>query len=121
MLSKSVGIFYKLKQNIPTKVLVSLYYSLFYPYICYGNLIWGKTYHVHISRLKLTQKIILRINSRADYRAHTIPLFYENKILKFTEVGTFLCTCAAFTRYPNSTIQTVSHRYETRGSNQALH
>ena len=62
---KTIGIFYKLKQNsAPKKVMISMYYSLIYPCLVYGNLVWDKTYHFHINQLKLLQKKIIRmINS----------------------------------------------------------
>ena len=40
-LSKSVGIIYKLRDFVPHRTLINLYYSLVYPYLLYANLIWG--------------------------------------------------------------------------------
>ena len=37
--SRSVGIFCKWKDIVPSKMLVNLYYSLVYPYLIYGNLL----------------------------------------------------------------------------------
>ena len=41
--SKSIGIFYKLKDYLPLQSMISLYYSLIYPYFSYGILVWGGT------------------------------------------------------------------------------
>ena len=37
--SKAVGIICKLREYVPTDVLLRLYYSIAYPYILYGNLV----------------------------------------------------------------------------------
>ena len=57
--SKAVGLLYKLRDYIPQDVMLSLYYSLAFPYILYGNLVWGGTYEVHLQSLVLKQKNLL--------------------------------------------------------------
>ena len=54
--SKAVGIMYKLREYVSSDVMVNLYYSLAYPYIIYGNLVWGGTYDVHLHPLIVMQK-----------------------------------------------------------------
>ena len=62
------------KQNgTPKTIWISMYYSSFYPYLVYGNLSWGKNFH--IIKLKLLQKQIMRIKSGAEFYSHTNPLF----------------------------------------------
>ena len=48
-IAKSVGIFYKLKLILLEKHLISLYYSLDYPYFLYCNAVWGSTNHTHVN------------------------------------------------------------------------
>lgn len=55
-LSKSVGIFYKLRDCVPEHVLVKLYYSFVYPYLIYCNAIWGAASNIHINQLTLIKK-----------------------------------------------------------------
>ena len=40
-ISKTIGIIYKLKELVSQKILISLYYSLAYPYLLYANVVWG--------------------------------------------------------------------------------
>ena len=54
--SKTVGIFHKLKFFIPSDVLKILYYSLVYPHFTYGVALWGDTYKVHLHPLKFCKK-----------------------------------------------------------------
>ena len=55
-ISKTIGIFYKLRNCSPKTALISLYYNLIYPYLMYGNLIWGNAYKDQFSRILLLQK-----------------------------------------------------------------
>ena len=89
-LSRSIGILYKLKPVLPCCTLLSLYYSLIYPYIIYCNEVWGGTSGCHLNRLIVLQKRAVRIITGADYLAHTAPLFAKTKILKINDVHTYL-------------------------------
>ena len=44
-ISRSIGIISKSRFFISQTSLFMLYYSLVYPYLYYGNIIWGSTYH----------------------------------------------------------------------------
>ena len=44
-LSRNVSIIMKLKHFLPTPALLMLYYSIVYPHIWYGIIIWGSTYN----------------------------------------------------------------------------
>ena len=74
---------------------MKLYYSLVYPYLYYGNIIWGSTYASNLNRLKVLQKRIVRIITNSSYDAHTAPLFYSYSLLNldnihFLQVGIFM-------------------------------
>ena len=62
--SRSIGIMYKLKPFFPLCILKNIYYSLIYPYLIYGNLIWGGTYKIHLEPLFVLQKRAVRILSK---------------------------------------------------------
>ena len=40
-LSRSIGIFYKIRHLVPFEILKSLYYSLFYFFVSYGIAVWA--------------------------------------------------------------------------------
>ena len=115
-LSKTVGIMYKIGKNIPLAVRINLYYSLFYPYLIYCNLVWGGAAKTNLNPIVLLQKKIVRIICGAEYLAHTNILFYQTKILKFQDVHKFLL-CLYF--HKNSYLfSTHSHNYATRNRDQ---
>ena len=55
-ISKSTGILYQLRKYLPTETLLSVYYSLIYPYFNYGVMIWGGTSASLLKPLEVMQK-----------------------------------------------------------------
>ena len=47
-LSKTVGIFSKLRYYVNVDILIMLYYSLIYPFLTYGIQVWGLTYPTYL-------------------------------------------------------------------------
>ena len=75
-LSKTVGIFSKLRYYVNVDILIMLYYSLIYPFLTYGIQVWGLTYPTYlkpVATLKL-QKRVVRIMTFTDPRSHSEPL-----------------------------------------------
>ena len=87
--SKVVGILHKVKYIFPSDILRHLYLTLFYPYLTYCVLAWGKIQKTTLNPLHLLQKKAIRILASSDFRAHTNPLFKTLKILKVDDVYTF--------------------------------
>ena len=86
-MSKSIGIFYKLKNYIDTKSLIKLYYTFIYPYMIYCNVIWGGTNQTHLNRMFVLQKRVIRVIHGLNSRAHTEELFFDSKILKLKDLN----------------------------------
>ena len=55
-ISKNIGVMHKLSDTIK-----SLYYTLVYPYIHYGNIVWANNYPSKLTRIILLQKRVVRI------------------------------------------------------------
>ena len=51
-LSRTVGIFHKIRHFVPCDILKTLYYSLFYSFVSYGIAVWGFTYPETITSSK---------------------------------------------------------------------
>ena len=117
-LSKSTGIFYKLKHYVPQSVLIQLYYSLIYPYLIYGNILWGSTYTTHLKPLEVMQKKIIRAITNSPYNAHTTSLFKLLKILKLHDIHTFCIAKKMFYSHEDLCFAT-PHSYNTRNSSDA--
>ena len=112
-LSRTIGVFYKLRHDIPRDNLIRLYYSLFYPYLLYCNVIWGGTYQSHLEPIIKLQKKVIRIIMGEHYLAHTCNLFFQAKILKFSDLHRFL-VCNHMYKNLNQYINLNNHVYSTR-------
>ena len=119
-LSKLVGIMYRVRDFVPKKVLIDLYYSLAYPYLTYGNIVWGGTYSQHLSPLKLIQKKLIRIITSSEYLAHTSPLFKQTNILKLDDLHNFILAQYMYRlKQSDSDVFDRQHSYYTRHRNDA--
>ena len=84
--SKFVGIFYELSKYLSLPSLISIYYSLAYPYFIYCSLAWGQTYATHLKPLIIVQKKVSLIIRKVLYNSHTNDLFFSNSILKLENI-----------------------------------
>ena len=124
-ISKTIGIISKSRFYLSRKSLLSLYYTLVYPYLNYCNIVWSSNYPSNLNRLLLLQKRIVRIIGGVDYFAHTGPLFYSLNILDIFNINAFFVACFMYSYHnhflPNtfdnlfSTHQQI-HTYNTRNA-----
>ena len=112
-LSKSIGIIYKLKDSVPTKILINLYYSFAYPYLQYCNTTFSNTYNCHLEPLQVLQKRLLRLINNVPYLSHTNELFHKNSILKLKDINIY-CTGIYVYKNIDSFPSISSHNYNTR-------
>ena len=121
-LSRAVGILKRLKNMVPSTVLLNIYNSLFLSHISHSVLVWG-----HKSdRIFKLQKKAIRLVFKCKYNAHTSAIFKRNKLLKFEDV--YKNAAAKFYyKYSNNLLPTyfdnmfddvpVTHNYNTRQLN----
>ena len=72
---KSTALIAKLRHYTNKNTLKLIYYALVYPYLTYGNLVWGNTYPTRLQKILNIQKKIIRLISFKSYLEHTDPLF----------------------------------------------
>ena len=85
-LCSTLSVMYKASKFINTEGMLTLYYSLFLPYISYCNEIWGNTYSTNVNCLYILQKKAIRLMFCADRLAHTNEIFKDLSILKVPEL-----------------------------------
>ena len=128
-ISKSIGIIYKLSKYLNRNTLISLYYSLIYPYMIYCNEVWGLGYTTHKRKLLILQKRALRIICGKLRDDHSNPLYKMLKILKINDINTFLIATFMHKHYNQEipdifgdmfTNNSTVHNYDTR-QNSELH
>ena len=84
-LSKTVGIFSKLRYYVNVDILIMLYYSIIYPFLTYGIQVWGLTYPNYLKPVTTLQKRFIRIMTFSDPRSHSEPLLKSLRLLKFSD------------------------------------
>ena len=89
-LSRSVGIFYKLRHYVPADTLKTVYYALFYPFLTYGITVWGATYDKFLNPVRIAQKKVVRAMTFSEPTAHSSPLFHDLKLLNFDDLHELL-------------------------------
>ena len=63
-----------------------IYYTLVYPHLIYGIILWGSACRIHVNSLFLNQKKLVRAMLNADYYAHTHPIFIHLNLLKVDDI-----------------------------------
>ena len=86
-ISKTTGLLYKARHYVPLGILSSLYHSLVYPYLYYGNICWGSTYSTRLDSIRKIQKKIIRLIMFAEFKEHTTPLFIRLSRLQLDDIN----------------------------------
>ena len=88
-IKKSIDILSKMHYLITLDVLINLYYTLIYPFLIYGLVVWGNTYPTNIKPLFILQKRTIRIITFLKFDEHSSQLFKLANILLFFSSGYF--------------------------------
>ena len=82
-ISRGIGILSKLRHFVTNDILTQLYYSLVYPFLTYGLILWGNTYTTTLKPIVILQKKAVRIITFSKRDAHSSPLFSQLGLIKF--------------------------------------
>ena len=83
---------YKIRPFVNKKTMRILYYSLLFSHLNYAIEIWGSTHKIHLNRILILQKRVVRMMSHCDnrcddYSFHSSdPLFYKLNIHKVQDI-----------------------------------
>ena len=113
--------------TVPT--LITLYYSLIYPYLSYCVEVWGGASNKIISTLFKLQRKAVRIIVSAPYKAHTRPIFDKLKILNIYNIYFYSVAMFMF-KFNSGSLPVIFtnmfkrnldfHRYNTRNKSNFL-
>ena len=85
-LTKTTGIFYKLRYYIPRNLSIMLYNALIYPLLLYGITSWGLTFTSNFDSLLAIQNKFLQIINFSNQYDSPHPLYSTSKILKVNDL-----------------------------------
>ena len=86
-ISKVTGVMNRIKHQVNSSILLTIYNSLILSHLHYGILCWG----FHGNKLFKLQKKAVRIIGKEKYNAHTDPIFKRLKILKIEDIFKVQC------------------------------
>ena len=81
-LIRTNAMLYKVRDFVDAGILKLLYHALFESHIHYACITWAQNVCA-INRLFILQKKALRLIDFKELNAHSAPLFYKSKIVKF--------------------------------------
>jgi len=99
-LSRVNGVLRKLKNFLPSHVLLTIYNSLFQSHLSYGVTCWGFN---SCSRLIKLQKYALRNVTKAKFNAHSEPIFKSLNLLKWEDLFKLSCI-KLYYKFHNNTL-----------------
>lgn len=124
--NQSLGIINRIKFFIQKATLVTLYYSLIFPHLYYGNLVWGATFKSHLNKLYSLQKKFFHITKNylnQTYR-HDVSIFFNQyNILTIFELNIYKSSIFYFKIITTNSTQyniTLIHNNSTRSKNKLL-
>jgi hypothetical protein len=100
--SRGLGIIGRLKCLFPPHILMSLYYSLIYPYLCYCCIVWGNAYPTALHHIEVLQNRATRLLTNSHYRASAEPLYKQLNLLQLRDLYTYQVLIFMFQAYHNS-------------------
>ena len=86
ILSRTVGLFYKIRHYAPEDTLKLLYYGIFFPFLLYGIHVWGLTYPTYFETVFILQKRILKAITFSDIMTHALPIFRRLELLQLQDI-----------------------------------
>ena len=83
--------------------MLSLYYSLVYPYLTHCNLAWSSTYcsNLNDNCIYLLQKCIVQLVTKATYLSNTAPLFCQLRLLNIFSISSFFIAIFMYSNHCN--------------------
>ena len=87
-IKRNIGAISKIRHYVGTKICINLYYSLIYPFLTSGLVIWGNII-CHQLIHYISYKKSCSINNFSSVRDHTNSTFLKMKILKFHDLTFF--------------------------------
>jgi hypothetical protein len=111
-ISRNVGILSRVAFLLPRQILLTLYYSLIYPYLAYCNPVWASNYPSRLKRLQVLHRRALRIIHRSHPSIPSSELAASLGILNLDQI-TELQLCEFMYKHANNLLPLPFSNYFT--------
>ena len=108
--AKTIGIIARARQYLNKKNLTQLYFAFAYPYLTYGNIMWGSSPASTLWPLFKIQKIIVRMIGNLRKRDSTKMEFKTQKLLRLPDIYTY-SACIFMFRYEKNLLPPPFHQF----------
>ena len=85
-IAKGLGMIGRVRNILSNDILLTLYFSLIYPYLTYCCIVWGGASATALQKLNVLQNRAVRLITRSPFRATAAPLYVQLKLLKITDI-----------------------------------
>lgn len=120
-LSKVVGVLYRVRHNLTTEAMISIYYTLCYPYFTYCVSVWACTWQSFLGKLTIAQNKIFRSIFFLKKFDSVTDVLSEAKILKFPTLHKYFILMMIYKNLgKNDIFSLVSNTAHTRSNNVNL-
>jgi hypothetical protein len=85
-IARGLGVISKARKSLNSQSLITLYFSIIYPYLIYCVEVWGNAAAVYINSLFRLQKKVLKVIKSVPIRYSSKLLFDEMKLLTVKEI-----------------------------------
>ena len=102
-LLKVSNILCKVRHYLNNKHIITLYHTLVYPHLYYGNILWASNFKTRLKSVSTIQKKILKIISFLPYTFSSSTLFSTLEILKINKINAFQVGLFTFDAVKNTT------------------
>lgn len=120
-ISKVTGILYRLRHNLTTDAMMSIYYTLCYPFLTYCVSIWGSTWPSFLQKITVAQNKIFRCIFFLKKFDSVNTLVNEANILRFSFIHKFFTLLLIYkSQTQNKIFKLVDNDIHTRSNNLNL-
>ena len=85
-ISKGLGMLGRCRNILSNDILLTMYFSLIYPYLIYCCIVWGGASATALSKLQVLQNRAVRLITRSPFQSSADPLFKQLRLLKLTDI-----------------------------------
>ena len=120
--SKRCGILYKIRYNLTTEALISIYYTLCYPHLMYCVSIWASTWPSFLNKVVIAHNKVIRCIFFLGKFDSVAQIASTMKMLKFIHIHKYFSLLLIYKmlNYRNNDIFKIVNLRSTRSNNVDL-
>jgi hypothetical protein len=112
-IAKAIGIISMARRVFNRDTLKQFYYAFVYPYLIYGNIVWGKAGKTILWPIFRLQKILIRMMNNIPSRSSSTEYFNQMQILKLRDIHTLTIGLFMY-KYKTNSLPNIFNNFFTK-------